>query len=186
MPNDPSPNPPVTLRELFFGFAKIGLMGFGGIAAPARHIIVAERRWLTERDYAAVLGVGHVLPGANIVNASIMIGDRFCGVRGSLTAFFGLMFLPLVLLLVIAGFYDAFAHLPDVKAATMGAAAAAAGTVAGTGLKMARNLKPGGLALMIGLIAFITSGVLRLPLVWIIVTLAPLSVAAIALARRPK
>ena len=39
---------------------------------------------------------------------------------------------------------------------------------------------------MIGLIAFITSGVLRLPLVWIIVTLAPLSVAAIALARRLK
>jgi hypothetical protein len=31
---------------------KIGLIGFGGVNAWARRVIVEEKRWLTEQDYA--------------------------------------------------------------------------------------------------------------------------------------
>ena len=70
--------------ELFLGYLKIGLLGFGGVAAWARHVIVEERRWLTEREYAEVLGLGQVLPGPNVGNAAVMIGRRFHGLaRGA-------------------------------------------------------------------------------------------------------
>jgi hypothetical protein len=31
----------------------------------ARHVIIEERRWLTEKEFAAILGVGQILPGPN-------------------------------------------------------------------------------------------------------------------------
>ena len=52
-----------TRGELFLSYVKIGLLGFGGVAAWARHVIVEDRRWLTEREYAEILGLGQVLPG---------------------------------------------------------------------------------------------------------------------------
>jgi chromate transporter len=57
---------PVTLKELFFGFLKIGLLGFGGVAPWARRIVVEKLGWLTEheQEYISILGVGQVLPGA--------------------------------------------------------------------------------------------------------------------------
>jgi chromate transporter len=72
--------------ELFLGFLKIGLLGFGGIAPWARHVIIEERRWLTEKEFAAILGIGQILPGPNAMNASVMIGGRFPGVSGALAA----------------------------------------------------------------------------------------------------
>ena len=56
---------------LFTGYLKIGLFGFGEVAAWARRVIVEERRWMTERDYAEVLGLGQVLPGPNVGNAAV-------------------------------------------------------------------------------------------------------------------
>ena len=66
-----------TRTELFTGYLRIGLLGFGGVAAWARRVIDEERRWLTEREYAEVLGLGQVLPGPNVGNAAVMIGRRF-------------------------------------------------------------------------------------------------------------
>lgn len=170
----------VTPRDLFAGFARIGLLGFGGVAAVARHVIVEERRWLDDRDYAAVLGVGQVLPGANTVNAAAMIGDRFCGVRGAIAAILGLMAAPLAVLIAVAALYDQFGDLPDAAAALKGAAAAAAGLVIGTALKMARNLTPGVGAILAGLAAFAAAAVFALPLIWTVALLAPASIAAAA------
>jgi chromate transporter len=174
----------VTPRELFGGFARIGLLGFGGVAAIARHVIVEERQWLDDRDYAAVLGTGQILPGANTVNAAVIIGDRFCGPRGALAAVIGLMAAPLAVLIAVAGLYGRFGDLPDVQAGLKGAAAAAAGLVIGTALKMARNLKPDPAAALAGLAAFVGAAFLAAPLVWTVLLLAPLSVAAAWRGRR--
>ena len=75
--------------ELFLAYAKIGLLGFGGVAPWARHVIVEERCWLSEREYASILGIGQVLPGPNTVNSSIIIGDQFQGAVGAAIALLG-------------------------------------------------------------------------------------------------
>jgi chromate transporter len=48
----PSPLPEnvagrIGLKQLFLGFLKIGLLGFGGLAPVAHHVIVEDRAWLT-------------------------------------------------------------------------------------------------------------------------------------------
>jgi chromate transporter len=168
----------ISRLQLFLGFLKIGLLGFGGVAPVARHILVEDRKWLSEKEYASVLGLGQILPGANVVNASVMIGERFHGGVGSMIALAGLMAMPLVILIGLSTLYERFADMPSVQAAIAGTAAAAAGLVIGTAIKMARRLKPRPIALFIGLSAFLAVGLFRAPLIASVLILAPLSIAA--------
>jgi chromate transporter len=171
-------------RELFLGFLKIGLLGFGGIAPWARHVIIEERRWLTEQEFAAILGIGQILPGPNTMNASVMIGDRFQGVGGVLACLLGQMAMPLVIVTSLAVVYERFASVPEVKAALAGAAAGAAGLVLGTALKMAQKIKLKPLALLVGAMAFVAIGLLEWPLVPVVAVLVPLGIVAAALEHR--
>jgi chromate transporter len=175
---------PVGRLALFLGFLKIGLLGFGGVAPWARHVIVEERRWLSERDYAALLGVGQVLPGPNTLNAAVMIGDRFQGAMGALLAVLGMMAMPLLILVGLAALYARYAAIPEVGAAVAGAASAASGLVIGMAIKMARALRPTPLAVVIGLAAFAAVGLLQWPLVEVVLVLLPLSLVGMAIEGR--
>ena len=161
---------------LFFGYAKIGLLGFGGVAAWARRVIVEERKWLSERDYAEVLGLGQILPGPNVGNAAVMIGRRFHGFSGALLATSGLYIGPLAILIALSVFYDLYGTTPGVAPFMQGVAAAAAGMVIGTAIKMGEKLRPPPELIMVGLLAVVAAAFLRLPLPLVVVVLAPLGV----------
>jgi chromate transporter len=174
----------VTLRHLLSGFLKIGLLGFGGVAPIARHVIVEDRAWLTEEEYASVMGVGQVLPGANTINAAVMIGDRFQGMAGAIVCVISLMVMPLVIVTGLGALYQRFAALPQVQAAISGSAAAAAGLVIGAALKMARRLHPTAIAIVFGLLTFIAVGLLKVSLIPAVAVLGPLSIGAAYLGHR--
>ncbi|MDB5377915.1 MAG: chromate transporter [Rubritepida sp.] len=162
--------------ELFLGFAKIGALGFGGVGPWARHVIVEERKWLSEREYASVLGMGQILPGPNVGNASVMIGRGFHGLTGALLATCGLYIGPLCILIVLSLLYDAYGDLPRVAPFMEGVAAAAAGMVIGMALKMGFNLKAPLQLVAVGLLAMLAAAWLRVPLPLIVVILAPLGI----------
>mgnify|MGYP000317072897 FL=1 len=176
----------ISLWELFRGFATIGVLGFGGVAVMARHVIVEQYKWLTEKEYATILGMGQVLPGANVVNASVIIGDRFQGLKGSIVCVLAIMTLPIMILLVLAMLYNQFAYLPAVKIALSGAGAAAAGMVIATGLKMAIKVKPGLAGYLIIGVAILTILIFRLPLVYSVMILLPLAFILTVLLKKKK
>lgn len=167
----------VTRWELFTGFVLVGMFGFGGIGASIYHVLVERRRWLTASEYASLLGLGQVLPGANLINMATMVGDRFQGAVGALLALTGLLSAPLVSLVVLATLYDQFSDSPDVKAATIAAAAGAVGLTMGTGFKLARNILRSPTAVLFTLASFLAIGVLRFPMLGVIAVLAPLAIA---------
>jgi chromate transporter len=174
----------VSKGELFAGFLKIGLLGFGGIAPWARHVIVEERRWVTDKEFAAILGIGQILPGPNTMNASVMIGDRFQGIGGVLACLVGQIAMPLVIVTVLALVYQRFVSIPEVNAALVGAAAGAAGLVLGTALRMIQKIRPSRSALLVTLVVFAAVGVLGWPLVPVVLVMVPASIAAAALEQR--
>jgi chromate transporter len=175
----------VSRTALFLGFLKIGMLGFGGIAPWARRVIVEERAWLDDGEYAALLGVGQVLPGPNTMNAAVMIGDRFQGASGALLSLAGLMAMPLAILVTLASLYARFAALPAVSAAVAAVAASAAGLVIGTAIKMMLNIRASWTAWPFAAVVFAATALLRLPLVPVIAIMAPLSIIAAARERRP-
>ncbi|MEY3553858.1 MAG: hypothetical protein RL735_2206, partial [Pseudomonadota bacterium] len=85
---------------------------------------------------------------------------------------------PIMILIGLTTVYELFAANADVQAATIGAGAAAAGLVIGTGIKMGRNLRLEPMHLGFAVATFLAMGVLRLPFVGTILVLAPICFAA--------
>jgi chromate transporter len=172
-----------TVAQIFLTYLKIGLVGFGGVNAWARRVLVEERRWISEQEYAEVLGLGQVLPGPNALNVAIQLGERFRGGWGALAGALGLFSGPLALLAGLATLHDAYGELPLVKAVLGGTAAAAAGMILGTAAKITTKLRPAPPILAVGVAALVGGALLRLPLPFIVLGLAPFGILAAWLTR---
>ena len=167
----------VGTADLFLGFLKVGLSGFGGVMPFARRMLVEERRWLDEREFVELLSLSQFLPGPNIVNMSIIIGNRFCGPLGSIAASLGLMLMPFLIVLALAALYTRFAGVEAVRSATASVSSAATGLIIAMALKMARPLADTAWEIGIAALGFVALGFARVPLLWALLVLAPLSVA---------
>ena len=168
----------VSRGALFASFLKMGLLGFGGVLPWARRVLVDERRWLSDREFAELIGLCQVLPGPNVVNLAVIVGARTHGPLGSLIAVTAILFVPVGVLLLIAAFYASVAHEPLAHAAIGAASAAAAGLILGTGLRLLLQTRPPPRGLAFGAAAFVAVGVLQWPLLRVIVVLVVLAIAA--------
>lgn len=166
-----APRPqPRDCADLFWSFTWLALQGFGGVLAVVQRELVEKKRWMTNDEFVEDWAVAQIMPGPNVVNLSIMIGERYFGWRGAVAALAGMLTFPLVLVLAVAVVYAQFASQPAVAGALRGMGAVAAGLIAGMGLKLSSTLRkhPLGLAVCVGLVALtvIAMAVLRWPLFW--------------------
>jgi chromate transporter len=172
---------PASLGEVFTVFNRLSMQGFGGVLPIAQRELVERERWLTRDEFLELLVICQVLPGPNIVTMAMMVGDRYFGLRGVLTALAGMLTVPTAIVLVLAALYAEFANLPVVSGALRGMGAVAAGLVLSTAFKLGdglrRNILGLPLGLALGALTFLLIAVLRLPLVAVLATLGPLSVA---------
>ncbi len=171
----PPLNSPQSLTDLFLSFTFLALQGFGGVLAVVQRELVERKRWMTREQFVEDWAVAQILPGPNVVNLSMMIGDRHFGLRGALTALAGMLAAPLCVVLVLALVYAQFATNPHVAGALRGMGAVAAGLITATGLKLLGVLKsnPMGLTLCVVMAAlcFVAIALLRLPLAWVLLVL---------------
>ena len=172
---------PASLRELFFAFNWLALQGFGGVLAVAQRELVDRRKWLSQEQFVEMLSVAQILPGPNIVNLALMIGDHAFGVRGAFVALAGMLLAPLVVVLSLAAVYGKFAHLPMVSGALRGMGAVAAGLVFATALKLMSTLKinpmRAPLAIAFAAATVVASAWLRWPLIWILLGLGSVAIS---------
>jgi chromate transporter len=180
---------PQGAAEIFRVFNRLALQGFGGVLAVAQRELVERERWLTPTQFLELLALGQVLPGPNIVNMALMIGDRFLGWRGASAALGGLMCAPLVIVLALAALYGQFMQQPMVAGALRGMGAVAAGLVIATALKLVGTLRTNVLGWPLGalftLLTLLAIGVLRWPMVGVVLGLGSVAVAAAWLRLRP-
>jgi chromate transporter len=171
---------PASPGELFRVFNALALQGFGGVLAVAQRELVERQRWMDKAQFLELLSMGQVLPGPNIVNMSLMIGDRFFGWRGAVAATAGLLVLPLFIVLTLAALFNQLAALPMVTGALRGMGVVAAGLVIATALKLAATLKgnPMGTTwcLAYGALTLLAVGVMRWPMVWVVLGLGSAAV----------
>ncbi len=172
---------PASLGDLWWVFNRLALQGFGGVLPVAHRTLVERERWVSPQQFMELLTLGQVLPGPNIINIAIILGDRFMGWRGAATAVAGLLCVPLVIVLSLALAYQQFADLPWVAGALRGMGAVAAGLVLATAAKLARTLRgnPMGLLAAMTLCAgtALLVGGLRWPMVGVVLGLGGLGMA---------
>jgi chromate transporter len=176
-----APPAPRSPRELFFAFNRLALQGFGGVLPVAQRELVERRRWLTKEQFVEMLSVSQVLPGPNIVNLALMIGDRAFGLRGAIAALAGMLLVPLLVVLALTALYGQFAQIPAVTGALRGMGAVAAGLIISTALKLAGALvrNPMGLPVCTALAGatLLATAWLRLPLAWVVLGLGSIGIA---------
>ena len=159
---------PASCTDLFVSFTLIALQGFGGVLAVIQRALVERKRWLSNEEFIEEWSVAQILPGPNVCNLAMVIGQRHFGLAGAMSALAGLLAAPLLVVLALALVYARFADVPAVQGALRGMAAVAAGLVAATGLKMSaalgKNVLPLVACVLIAALGFVLLAWVRVPL----------------------
>lgn len=165
-------NRPRSLLDLFLTFTVLALQGFGGVLAVAQRELVDRKQWLTREQFIDAYSLAQLLPGPNVVNLSLMLGDRFFGWRGAIAALAGMLLAPLVIVIVLAASYNRMSDYPAVAGALRGMGAVAAGLMIAMAFKLSTALRnnPMGLVLcaLLAIVTAVLIAVLRLPLLWVV------------------
>ena len=163
---------PANLRDLFWSFTWLALQGFGGVLAVVQRELVEKKQWLTREEFLEDWAVAQVLPGPNVINLGLMMGDRYFGLRGALVALAGLLLFPLLLVLMLAALFSSVAHLPAAQGALRGMGTVAAGLIAATGIRLIPALKKNVMGvpvnLLLAMLTFVAIALFRIPLAWVL------------------
>ncbi len=177
-----APRAPQSPGELFRVFTRLALQGFGGVLPVAQRALVDQERWLNHEQFLELLSMSQILPGPNIVNMALVLGDRHFGWRGGFAAMAGVLLAPLVLVLTLAVLAQQLRDQPMVTDALRGMGVAAAGLVLSTALRLLGGMKKNALGLMgcavLVTLTAVAIGLLRWPLVGVLLGLGAAAITA--------
>lgn len=174
-------NAPRSRSDLFWSFTWLALQGFGGVLAVVQRELVEKKRWMTREQFIEDWAVAQIMPGPNVVNLSMMIGDRFFGWRGALAAMGGMILPPMAVVLAATVLYGRLApDLPALAGALRGMGAISAGMILATGLKLMGGLAKQPLGRRVGMVyagmTALAVGALRWPMAAVVLGLGSVAV----------
>ena len=175
-PAPPTPTP--SHAELFLAFFRITLSGFGGTLPWTRRMFVEQKKWMTAEEFNEAFALCQFLPGPNIVNLTMIFGARLHGATGALACWGGFLLLPFCLMVTVGALYAQYGAA-GLRRTLGGIVVAAAGLLIATVAKIAVPLLRGriGPAPFVLVATALAIGVMRWPLLWVMVVLVPASIA---------
>ena len=111
------------LWQLFYTFAKIGAMTFGGGMAMLpilQREVVTNRGWATDEELTDYYAIGQCTPGIIAVNCATFIGQKKAGTASAIMATLGVVFPSVVIISVLTGVITAYAETGWVRNAFAG------------------------------------------------------------------
>ena len=161
------------LNQTFPVWLKIGLLSFGGPAAQIalmHRMVVAEKRWLSEKQYLNALSFCMLLPGPEAMQLATYAGWRMHGVKGGLLA--GLLFVipGAIVIAILALIYALYGDVPLINSLFIGIKAAVIAIVLQALLRVAKKSLTSTVHWVIALLAFI--GIFFLNLSYPLIVLA--------------
>lgn len=129
-------------KLLFLTFFRIGMFTLGGGYAMIPLIeaeVVDKRKWIDKTMFLDLIAVAQSCPGVFAINLSIFVGYRLNGVKGAFMAMLGTAMPSLLIILLIAMFFQNFQDVPWVAAAFAGIRPAVVALIALPTWNMARS-----------------------------------------------
>ncbi len=130
------------LLTLFFTFAKIGSITFGGgltMLPLLTREIVEKRKWATEEQLLDYYAVGQCTPGIIAVNTATFIGYYQAGVLGGIIATVGMVTPSIIIIVAVAALLQQFMEYQIVASALMGIRAVVCALLSHTVITLARK-----------------------------------------------
>lgn len=167
----------VTIAALFVGFLTASLCAFGGGLVWVRRMVVEQRGWLSDQEFADILSLCQFMPGPNGPSIAVCVGARLRGAGGAIASLSGFIAVPWVLGMAAGVLYLQYTEIAVLQNILRGISAAAAGLIIGTGLKLLMPHRRRPAALLFAAFGFAGLAVVKLPLLVVVLALAPLSIA---------
>lgn len=76
---------------------------------------VDEFHWINDEETLNMVAIAQSTPGIMAVNTAIMLGYRMAGVLGALVGMFATILPPLIIITIVASFYDLIAKNENVQ-----------------------------------------------------------------------
>jgi chromate transporter len=171
--------PSVSLLALYKLFFGVGLCSFGGgLTAWFHREVVLVRGWMTNDEFFSGYSLAQLLPGVNSTNMAVYIGQHVRGAAGSAVALAGLLSGPFFMVIAAAVVYNRLVELPGFTAAMSGIATVAVGMIFRIGMASMKGTVRHWPSMLALVATFVAVGLLQWPLLPVLLTLAPLSIAA--------
>jgi chromate transporter len=157
---------PVTLREAFWYWLKLGFISFGGPAGQIALMhteLVERRRWISEQRFLHALNYCMLLPGPEATQLAVYIGWLLHKTRGGIVA--GVLFvLPsLLILIVLSWIYMAYGNLPAVAGIMYGIKPAVVAIVLAAAWRIGSRSLKNSVLVAVAVAAFLAIAVLSVP-----------------------
>jgi chromate transporter len=166
----------VSMSRLIRMFAWIGLSSIGGGRSAYIYDTLVERHgWLNREEFLPGLTLSQLLPGPNIPNLSVFLGNGLRGALEAVVAVIAVISPGAVAILILAGLYFGHGVGPNAEAALRGMGAAVVGFLCVTTARIGQGALRARGAVWIGALTFVCVGLLRLNALLVIFLVGGLS-----------
>lgn len=177
--------PVVALPRLLAAFVRLGTLTFGGGLQSWIHREIVERLgWIDDATFLSGMTVARVVPGANGVNVALYIGFKLRGAIGAAVAVLGMIVPAFCVILCLGYLYRSFGQLAAVHFVLVGLDAAGVGATLTMGIKVGRRLSHDLGMVITAATVFVLVGVLRWPMIPVLLAATPISIGWALLAER--
>ncbi|MDR2510032.1 MAG: chromate transporter [Spirochaetaceae bacterium] len=131
------------LAGLFFTFAKMGCVTFGGgyaMMPVLEREIINKRRWASLDEITRCYAIAQVTPGVIAVNVSTFIGYKRAGIAGGIAATLGFTLPSVTMAVIAAELLGGFSEIEAARHIFNGIRLAVGALVLDTVVKLAGNL----------------------------------------------
>ncbi|PLY14550.1 MAG: chromate transporter [Sedimenticola sp.] len=166
-----APPAPVSLREAFLYWLKLGFISFGGPAGQISMMhteLVERRRWISEHRFLHALNYTMVLPGPEAQQLATYIGWLMHGTLGGIMA--GVLFvLPsLFILMALTWIYLAYGDVPVVAGVLYGIKPAVTAIVLFAAYRIGSKALRNGVLWALAAAAFVAIFAMHIPFPYIV------------------
>ena len=144
--------------RLFWIFFRVGAFTFGGGYAMVPVIqkeLVERAKLINEKDFLDIIAIAQSMPGAIAVNTSVFVGYKLYGILGSVFALLGTIIPSMVVIIIMAVFYNQIKDIESIQLFFQGVRPAIVALIFMAAVKLAKNLTPTYFNVLTGSMAFI-------------------------------
>lgn len=182
-------NRKLLLWKIFVSTLYLSAFTFGGgyvIVTLMKKKFVDEYHWIEEKEMLDLVAIAQSSPGAIAVNGAIVVGYKLAGILGAVISILGTIIPPFAIISIISVGYNAFRDNYIISQLLEGMQAGVGAVIASVTFEMGRQVgkekDTASVLIMTG--AFLASCILKINVVYIVITCGILGVIRTFLAKR--
>lgn len=160
------------LWQLYVVFFRIGGLTFGGgltMLPMLKYELVTKKNWITEEELIDCYAIGQCTPGIIAVNTATFVGYRRQGIPGGIAATLGMVSPSVVIISIVASFFEALIQNVWFQHAVMGIKGVVCALMLNTVITLARKSLVNWICILVCIITFLLAMFTPIPTIAVVV-----------------